>query len=290
MKILLTGAQGQVGRCIADRAGSHQLYSFGRAELDITDVEALQATLAGIQPQVVINAAAYTAVDRAEQEPERARAVNAVGPENLARVCAEMDIPLLHLSTDYVFDGQARSPYREDHSTRPLGVYGHSKLAGEQALRDQLEKHVIVRTAWVFSEYGNNFVKTMLKLGRERDQLAIVADQVGCPTYAGHIAAMVLQLATLMTQPGFNGWGCYHFCGDQQVSWFEFAQAVFQAAEERGLLTEGPVLKATPSREYPTPAARPAYSVLDNQRLLQLLDGDVERDWRAGLAEVLGRL
>ncbi len=290
MRILLTGANGQVGRCIRDRAGPHSLCSLTREQLDIADLQQVRSTLIEYRPEVVVNAAAYTAVDKAEQEADKAYAVNAEGPENLARICAELQMPLIHLSTDYVFDGQATIPYAEDAVTNPIGVYGSSKLAGEQAIRACLDQHLIIRTAWVFSEYGNNFVKTMLRIGREREQLSIVEDQVGCPTYAGHIAAMILRLAERSAGSQFAHWGTYHFCGDQAVSWFQFARAIFQVATEESLLADSPELKAVTTTEYPTPAARPAYSVLDNHRLMDVLGANVERSWMQGLSQVLARL
>ncbi|MEH6814615.1 MAG: dTDP-4-dehydrorhamnose reductase [Motiliproteus sp.] len=289
MKILLTGANGQVGRCVQDRAKNCELFAFTREQLDITDCEQLDDVFAEVVPDVVINAAAYTAVDKAEEEVDLAYAINATGPANLAKICQRQNIPLLHISTDYVFDGTENTPYVPEAETSPLGVYGASKLAGEDAVR-AIEKHIVVRTAWVFSEYGNNFVKTMLRLGKERDQLSVVEDQIGCPTYAGHIAEILLALANKVVNPGFKGWGTYHFCGDEVVSWYQFAQAIFSQASAQGLLPKVPAITAIPSTEYPTPAARPGYSVLDNQSLLAVLETAVERDWHKGLSSVLARL
>ena len=295
-RILLTGANGQVGRCVQDRAkmadriNQYELVTLGRSDLDITSLTQVEEVLSRFQPRAVINAAAYTAVDRAEQEPEVAYMTNAEASKNLALVCGRLGIPLVHISTDYVFDGSNSIPYDEEMPTSPLGVYGRTKLAGEEAVREHLSQHLIFRTSWVFSEYGNNFVKTMLRLGQERDQLGIVSDQIGCPTYAGHIAEIILRVVDEINKEGFSGWGTYHLCGDKAVSWFDFAQAIFTEAVEITLLADAPELTPISTADYPTPAARPAFSVLDNKKLLDMLGSDTVRDWRAGLATVLEKL
>lgn len=290
MKILLTGAEGQFGRCFQDRCTDHSLVALNRSELDITDLDAVQRACKTHLPDVVVNGAAYTAVDRAEQEVDLAVAVNSAGPQNLAVACAERDIPLIHISTDYVFDGTATSPYLPDSPVSPLGVYGQSKWQGEEAVRRTLNQHLIIRTAWVFSEYGNNFVKTMLRLGAEREELSVVADQVGCPTYAGHIADAIIALLPLLKQPGFDGWGTHHFGGDRAVSWHQFAQAIFAEAVDQGCLPQAPRVLPITTEQYPTPARRPGYSVLDSGSLAELLGLRFCNDWLQGLRFTLERL
>ncbi len=290
MKILLTGAEGQFGRCFQDRCRDHTLVALSRAGLDITDRAAVRAALARHQPDLVVNGAAYTAVDRAEQQRQLAFAVNRDGPENLAIGCAERGLALIHISTDYVFDGTATSPYLPESAVNPQSVYGQSKWQGEEAVRSALDQHLIIRTAWVFSEYGSNFVKTMLRLGAEREQLSVVADQRGCPTYAGHIAGAVLALLPLLSRPGFERWGTYHFGGDSFVSWHQFSQAIFANALSLGVLTHAPRVLSISTEQYPTPAKRPAYSVLDSSGLQQLLQDQFDNDWQQGLRWVLAKL
>lgn len=294
MKILLTGAEGQLGRCFQDRCTEHQLLALNRSELDISDQAAVRALLAQQQPDLVVNAAAYTAVDHAEQHAELAFAVNRNGPENLALGCAEQGSALIHISTDYVFDGTANTPYRPDSGVHPLGVYGQSKWQGEEAVRRALDHHLIIRTAWVFSEYGNNFVKTMLRLGAERESLSVVDDQHGCPTYAGHIAEALLALLPLIEQSDFNGWGTYHFSGDKPVSWYQFAQAVFSELQclgsSQGQVKPVPKLLPISTAQYPTPAQRPAYSVLDSSAFEALLQRRLVNDWQQGLRWVVEQL
>ncbi|MFT5722802.1 MAG: dTDP-4-dehydrorhamnose reductase [Motiliproteus sp.] len=294
MKVLLTGAEGQLGRCFQDRCTDYLLIALNRAALDISDLNAVRAALARHQPDLIVNAAAYTAVDRAEQEVDRAFAVNRTGPENLALGCAEQGIALIHISTDYVFDGTAStaatSGYKPDSPVSPLGVYGQSKWQGEEAVRRTLDKHLIIRTAWVFSEYGNNFVKTMLRLGSEREQLSVVNDQWGCPTYAGQLADAVLALLPLVKQPGFKGWGTQHFVGDRALCWQQFAETIFTEAQALGVINNIPSVLPISTAQYPTPARRPAYSVLDTGGLKQLLQDQFANDWQQGLRRVLAKL
>ena len=265
MKVLLTGANGQLGKCIQDRAPEEvELIALTRSELDIADQVSVMTVCEKIQPDFIINAAAYTAVDKAESEPEAAFAINATGPENLALAAAKYNIPIIHISTDYVFDGTSTTPYTPQCKTNPKSVYGETKLAGEKAIQAITNKHIIIRTAWVFSEYGNNFVKTMLKLGAERDELGIVADQTGCPTYAGDLAHYIFDLLACLNNSSSVIFGVYHYCGDKQVSWYEFAQAIFYVACSKQLITKKPQLTKLTTLEYPTPAARPAFSVMKN--------------------------
>jgi len=265
MRILLTGANGQVGWEIAQHTAKHEIIALDRAALDITQPSAVQQTITDSAADLVINAAAYTAVDQAEQEPDLAFAANRDGPAHLAAVCAQLRIPLFHISTDYVFDGKQQTPYREDDPVAPLGVYGRSKWEGEQAIRHALPAHLILRVSWVFGRHGHNFVKTMLRLAREREQLSVVADQHGCPTYAGSIAEVLLTLADRFDTDRSLPWGTYHYCDTPATTWHGFTEAIVAMAGAREPLCVGKVVPITTS-EYPTPAARPANSVLDCSR------------------------
>ncbi|KHN54684.1 dTDP-4-dehydrorhamnose reductase [Pectobacterium fontis] len=266
MRILLTGANGQLGRCFQDRLpAGWEILATDAAELDITDLEHVERTVKQFKPDAIVNAAAYTAVDKAESEPELAEKINVTGPENLAIVASKQGIRLVHVSTDYVFDGNATEPYHEDSATNPLSVYGKTKLAGEQAVAKVSPEAIIVRTAWVFSEYGNNFVKTMLRLGKERDALSIVDDQRGCPTYAGDLAQAIISLLEKNAEGGI-----YHYCGDKEVSWFEFAEEIFKVAERKSILAKIPTLKPIATEQYPTPAHRPAFSTLACKKMKTL--------------------
>ncbi|WP_116186105.1 dTDP-4-dehydrorhamnose reductase [Pectobacterium aquaticum] len=266
MKILLTGANGQLGRCFQDRLpAGWEILATDSAELDITDLQNVEQTVKAFQPDAIVNAAAYTAVDKAESEPELAEKINVAGTENLAIVASKHKIRLVHVSTDYVFDGNATEPYREDSATNPLSVYGKTKLAGEQAVAKISPEAIIIRTAWVFSEYGNNFVKTMLRLAKEHDTLSIVADQKGCPTYAGDLALAIISLI----EKNVKG-GIYHYCGDKEVSWYEFSKEIFKNAVINSVIKEVPTLLAIATEQFPTPASRPQYSVLGCDKINEL--------------------
>jgi dTDP-4-dehydrorhamnose reductase len=245
-KIFITGKNGQVGRELVERATELGLeaISFGSEELDIRDRKAVIAAIDEHQPTVVINAAAYTAVDKAETEVDLAYAVNRDGVENLALACKAQNIPLIHISTDYVFDGEKESPYVESDVPNPVGVYGASKYAGEEVLRATWEKHIIVR------------VKTMLRLGQERDALSVVSDQFGAPTSARFIAKEILNCT-------LNQWGTYHLVSNHTVSWFDFASRIFQYGFDLGLISRRPNLKPLTTEEYPTAAERPSNSKLN---------------------------
>lgn len=263
MKVLLTGAKGQLGRCFCDRLPSGwDILATDSEILDITDLEKVKSVAAAYRPDFIVNAAAYTAVDKAESESEVAALINEVGPKNLAIVANEIGARLVHISTDYVFDGDATTPYIEVAATNPLGVYGQTKLKGELAVSQIQPEALIIRTAWVFSEYGNNFVKTMLRLAQGRDMLGIVADQRGCPTYAGDIAQATITLLQ-KAAPG----GIYHFCGDSEVAWNEFAEIIFSSALHQGVLEQAPVVNGITTEQYPTPARRPKYSVLNCEKI-----------------------
>jgi dTDP-4-dehydrorhamnose reductase len=279
--LLILGAQGQVGRALAARAnaGGIPYRALSRAECDITRPLAVERALEGAR--VAVNCAAYTAVDRAESDRDAAHAVNAIGPENIAAACAKLGIPMFHLSTDYVFDGEQRRPWVEDDPPDPLSVYGRSKLGGERAIRARLEQHIILRTSWVFSADGENFVKTMLRLSRNPSELRIIDDQVGGPTAADDIAAAIINIAADVTKPGFSAWGTYHFSGAPAVSWYGFAQAILEG--------RGTAIVPIATKDYPRPARRPMNSVLDCGRILRIF-GIGQPDWRLALAKVLGEL
>ncbi|MBU3031182.1 dTDP-4-dehydrorhamnose reductase [Paracoccus marinaquae] len=278
--LLVFGRTGQVARELARVAPAARC--LGRDAADLSDPAACAAALAQAQPRLVINAAAYTAVDRAETEAGTARLVNAEAPAAMAAEAARLGVPFLHVSTDYVFDGSGQVPWREADPTGPLGVYGATKLAGEEGVMAAGGQTAVLRTSWVFSAHGANFVKTMLRLGRERDQLGIVADQIGGPTPASAIAAALLVMGRAMLADRDKG-GIYHFAGAPDASWADFAREIFSQA---GVSC---AVRPIATADYPTPARRPANSRLDCRRIAE--DFGIDRpDWRAGLAEVLKEL
>ena len=286
--LLITGASGQVGSELVCRLHGRpdiQTVAKDRSALDITDAAAVRQAVQRVRPNIIINAAAYTAVDKAESEPEAARAINVNGTQNLARAAAEAGAALLHISTDYVFDGKGETPYRETDQTHPASVYGQTKLNGEHAALAACPRTIILRTAWVFGTHGGNFVKTMLRLGRERDSLGIVADQYGAPTPAAAIADALVAIADAVHQPGFANWGIYHYSGSPYTSWHGFAERIFQAAAAQGILPAVPQLKAIATADYPTPARRPANSRLDCGKI-QNTFGIKPADWQAALADL----
>lgn len=284
MRIIVTGAQGQVGWELTRRATAlgHEVLAWDQPELDISDAAAVDQALDLSQAHLVINAAAYTAVDKAEQEPQTAFSVNRDGPAHLAAACARLGIPLLHISTDYVYDGGKIDPYVEDDPTTPMSVYGASKLAGDEIVRRLLPRHLILRVSWVFGIHGHNFVRTILRLAREREALRVVADQRGCPTWAGDIADVLLELAGRVAEIDANcAWGTYHYCGTPATTWHGFASAIVEQARTHEPLQVHTVTAIT-TADYPTPAARPANSVLDCTRLATVFDIH-PRPWRPGL-------
>lgn len=286
MRILLFGPGGQVGREILDRAprAGVTVEAVDRARADLADPDALRRAIAGAEVEAVINAAAWTAVDLAETEEEAALAANGVAPGVMARACAARDLPFLHISTDYVFDGAAGRPWREDDPVAPVNAYGRTKLAGEIAVAAAGGRWLTVRTSWVFSPYGRNFVKTMLSLA-DRPRLTVVDDQFGRPTAAADIAVLLLQAATRMVrEPDGAVGGMLHFAGGEAVTWRGFAEAVFEAAGG-----PAPDIVGVTTAEYPTPARRPANSVLDCGRY-EALFGAPPRSWREGLAETIAAL
>lgn len=275
--MLVFGRSGQVAQELARLVPD--AHFLGRDEADLADPQAAAAQVAKYQPDVVINAAAYTAVDRAETDIELARSVNATAPGAIALAAAQLRIPFLHISTDYVFDGSGNAPRREDDPTGPLGVYGETKLAGEQAVAAAGGCWAILRTSWVFSAHGSNFVKTMLRLGAERSELGIVADQIGAPTPAADIARALIVMAVRM-QKTDSPQGVYHFAGAPDVSWADFAREIFHQADLPCRVRD------IATTDYPTPARRPHNSRLDCTKLAR--DFGIERpDWRIGLSQVL---
>lgn len=287
MKVLVTGGNGQLGRCLQDRlqCTDYEWQAPDQSKLDITDRSAIATYFKIFQPDIAINAAAYTAVDKAESDQENAYLVNATALGYLAESCQTAAIPLIHISTDYVFDGTATVPYKVSDQTNPQSVYGSTKLAGEQALQATLNEHIIIRTAWVFSEYGNNFVKTMLRLANSHPVLKIVGDQYGCPTYAGDLADAILKIV-MQVQFGQKLWGLYHYCGDQITSWHGFARAIFDEAKRQGIIDNIPQLRVINTDEYPVAAQRPQYSVLNCQLSFENYGVEVA-NWRNALTRVV---
>lgn len=260
------------------------LVALRRNQLDLSVTEQIAPVLASLEPDAVINAAAYTAVDKAESEQELALSINATAVGEIARYCQKQNIPLLQVSTDFVFDGESPRQYQTDDPASPLGVYGASKLQGEALAQEHCEKSWIVRTGWVYGEHGNNFVKTMLRLSRERKELGVVADQVGTPTYARHLAEMLWLL--LAQQPQRR---VYHFSDAGVASWYDFALAAFDEAQKLSLIDSIPSVKPLKTEAYPTPAARPPFSVLDKTWAWSELD-ITPVHWRVSLIEMLTRL
>ncbi len=283
MTLLVFGAGGQVGRVLLEQAPAGTV-GVTHAECDICDEAAVRRAVLQACPSVVINCAAYTAVDKAESERERAFAVNEDGAGIVAKAAAERGLPILHISTDYVYPGTGTDAYVETDAIAPPNTYGASKAAGDAAVQAANSAHILLRVSWVFGTYGGNFVKTMLRLGSDRPALRIVDDQVGGPTEAGDIAAALLTIASACRGPGFDAWGAYHFCGAPPTTWFEFAREIFERAK-------GPRPKLTPisSAEYPTPARRPLNSRLDCTKISRQFAIN-QPDWRASLSRVLQTL
>ncbi|MBD2749442.1 dTDP-4-dehydrorhamnose reductase [Microvirga sp. BT688] len=291
MRIIVIGKEGQVARSLAERARAHgaQAVLVGRPKLDLADPSGIEDALVETGGDVIVNAAAYTAVDQAESAPELAEAINGIGAGVVAGAAAAMNVPLIHISTDYVFDGTADHPYREDDPVSPLGVYGASKLLGEEAVAAEAENYAILRTAWVYSPFGKNFVKTMLRLAGDRDEVGVVADQHGSPTSALDIADGIIAVArNLLEKPeDKNLRGVFHMAGAGFASWAEFATEIFTLSAH----LEGPSAKVRPiaTSDYPTPAKRPANSRLDCTRLKEV-HGVVLPHWRSSLEPCVKRL
>lgn len=289
MRIAVTGLRGQVVSSLVERGAARaEIIAIGRPQANLADQDSIMAALAKTNCDVIINAAAYTAVDKAEQEPEVALRVNADGAGFVAQAAATIGVPLLHLSTDYVFDGTLTRPYRETDATHPTGAYGRSKLLGEAQAAAAQPNHVILRTAWVYSPFGANFVRTMLRLGETRAELGVVADQLGNPTSALDIADALLAIAArVVADPSPNLRGLFHMTGQGEASWADLAQATFAAATRQG---RAPVrVKRISTADYPTPAKRPANSRLDNTKLKEIY-GLALPHWQASLPPCVERL
>jgi dTDP-4-dehydrorhamnose reductase len=285
MVVLVTGANGQLGQAIHSILGNYPSINFvfcSSSELNIIDKNNCETIFEKYKPQFCINAAAYTAVDKAESETEKAYAINVTGAQNLAAVCKLNNTTLLHVSTDFVFDGLATQPYSEEAIPNPTGVYGVTKLQGEQVIQSTWEKHFIIRTSWVYSQFANNFMKTMLRLASERDSLSVVSDQIGTPTNAVDLAETLVKIikschAELVSA---SNYGIYNFSNEGQCSWYDFAKEIFKV---NNISIN---LQPIPTTAYPTPAKRPAYSVLDKSKIKQVFWVEI-KDWREGLNRLI---
>jgi len=291
MKIIITGSNGQVGWELKRQGANskHQIIAFDRQQLDIQDKNKINEKITEYQPDLVINAAAYTAVDQAEKDDELAFSINRDAVANLAEACYEASIPLFHISTDYVFDGSAKIPYMETDFVSPLGVYGKSKYEGEVAVRRILEQHIIIRTSWVFGLHGNNFVKTILRVAAERDELKVVNDQIGNPTSARSIASALLEICDQYAEGNDIAWGTYHFSGDSVTSWYGFAKQIVLLAKKYHLIDHDVKIDPIPTSEYPTLAQRPANSQLATDLIQENFSIDPD-DWQSSLDDMLSRL
>lgn len=291
MRIFVTGWQGQVARALLEQAPSSPsvaVCSVGRPALDVSDPKSVDRALSDISPTVVINTAAYTAVDKAESEPDRAFALNRDGARQVALATARRGIPIIHLSTDYVFDGTKGTAYIESDETSPRTVYGQSKLAGERAIADTNPNHIILRTAWVFSPFGSNFLKTMLRRAKEQERLEVVADQRGSPTYAPHLATLILEVARRATTKDPDGlWGTYHLAGGGSATWHALAVEIMAQAASRALPSRE--VEPVASSRFPAVAPRLANAELDCGKIARE-HGLALPPWQQGVAEALSRL
>lgn len=289
MRLAVTGREGQVARSLVEQARRRndiEVVVVGRPDLDLEDATTIMPALEAARPDVIVSAAAYTAVDRAEDEAALAFAINHDGAGHVAAAAAQLDVPVIHLSTDYVFDGEMSRGYTEEDPTGPGNVYGASKLAGEKAVRDVNPKHLILRTSWVYSPFGVNFVRTMLRLAGQNENISVVADQRGCPTSALDIADAILHVAMRARIDGFP-WGTYHFAGTGETSWSDFARHILMTSRQLG----GPYAHVTDisTADYPTRARRPSNSCLSSKKFTAAF-GWTSRHWRESTKEVVTRL
>lgn len=284
MKIVVTGKNGQVVRSLLTLAnGNIEIIALGRPELDLASPTSIYATLAAVNPDVIISAAAYTSVDKAEDEPELAYAVNSTGAGAVAEAAAKLSIPIIHISTDYVFDGTKPGLYNETDAPNPQSIYGASKLEGERLVAAANARHIILRTAWVYSPYGNNFLKTMLRLGRDRTEISVVSDQHGNPTSAANIAATIVNICHALTNENFRDWGIYHLVDDSETTWFDWAEYIFLCANL-------PVsIKPIKGADYPSKAQRPTNSRLSTEKLNRTFSCSLH-DWKASTQLVINEL
>jgi dTDP-4-dehydrorhamnose reductase len=287
MVVLVTGANGQLGQSLQYIAGNYPNIEFvfcSSTDLDITNKENCKPIFAQSKPDFCINAAAYTAVDKAESEPEKAHSINGVGAKNLAEVCRDFGTTLLHISTDFVFDGNNSIPYLENYATNPQSVYGQTKLDGEKAIQEILENHFIIRTSWVYSQFGNNFMKTMMRLGSEKDTLSVVNDQIGTPTNAVDLAEVLIKIILFSSLSFGEGrseaFGTYNFSNEGQCSWYDFAKKIFEINHIN--IDLNPI----PTTSYPTPAQRPKYSVLDKSKIKNTFGIEI-KSWEESLQTVV---
>ncbi len=288
MRVMIVGAKGQVGQCLSRALKNRkevEVFEYDKELLDISDFRLVDETVREVSPNVIFNTAAYTAVDKAEREADLCYKINADGPKNLAIASERYNSLLLHISTDYVFDGDKVTPYLESDTPNPQSIYGKSKLAGEEAVRAYCKKYIILRTAWVFSEYGRNFVRTMLELTTIRNDLNIVGDQYGGPTYAGDIADALIKLMSKSDEFNEEMSGIYHFSGEPHVSWYDFANEIFARAYQEQLITALPHVSNITTAQYPTPAKRPLNSMLDCGRIFKDFSIKVS-DWRSALTNL----
>jgi len=279
-KVLVFGGGGQLAQCL-NKTGSQQLnlVYFTSKDVNILEESHLKEVFKAHAPDVVINCAAYTAVDLAEDEPLKAAAVNAQAPEAIAQLCAAYDSLLIHVSTDFVFDGDVAHPLGETEIPNPINTYGKTKLLGEEAIIRSWDKHIIIRTSWLYSEFGNNFLKTMVRLGKERDELGVIYDQIGSPTYAIDLAELIIKLA----ESELPAYGLYHYSNEGTASWYDFAHAIFKST---GLNVR---LRPMRTSEYPTKATRPAYSVMDKAKIKETFNITIPH-WRDSLDRCINNL
>lgn len=285
MVVLVTGASGQVGQAlqfIAPIYSDIQFVFCNSKQLDITNLNNIKQLFEQFKPDFCINTAAYTAVDKAESEPEKAHLINVEGAKNVAEICKEFNTVLLHVSTDFVFDGTKTVPYTEEDVPNPTSVYGQTKLDGEKSIQETWHKYFIIRTSWVYSQFGNNFMKTMLRLASERDKLSVVNDQVGTPTNAVDLAEALVKIiqSPITHHPSPNTFGIYNFSNEGQASWYDFAEKIF---EYNNINIQ---LEPIPTKSYPTPAKRPAYSVLNKRKLTNKFGFEI-RNWESALRSII---
>jgi len=291
LRVLVTGNRGMLVQDLVPvlKGCGYDVHCADREDLDISQEEHVHRAVESCLPKLLINCAAYTEVDNAETQKDRAFAVNRDGAGFLAEACAKLEIPVIHLSTDYVFDGDKRSPYLEDDPVNPLSIYGLSKWEGEQAIRSRTDQHIIIRTSWLFGCHGRNFVKTIIAMAREKDELRVVSDQEGCPTWTGHMSnALALLAGEILRNKKAVPWGTYHYCGVGNTTWYDFALRITEEAKKRAEIRTVRV-KPIRTSEFPTPAKRPAWSVLDCakiERTFQIRP----RPWLEGLLKVLDTL
>lgn len=291
MKLWVTGVNGQVGSALVKQAidKDYEVIGTTRSDIDITDINQVNSFVDKHRFDVIINAAAYTAVDKAETDAEQAYQVNAEAVKYLAQAALKSNIPILHISTDYVFDGTNQNPYLENDPICPANIYGASKQKGEEYLELSGVKFINLRTSWVFGTEGNNFVKTMVRLANERDELGIIDDQLGAPTFAVDIANVLLVITDKVIKAGFSEWGTYHYSGAPSITWWGFAKYAIEDAHKCGVVKKLPVLNKLTTAQYPTPAKRPMNSRLDNEKIQKLFSVECS-DWMAGVCLLNRRL